>query len=122
MVLDGTDFDQYQNALQKQKANLYSDARNEFAERIRSIDRRSVEGREEHKAIDLKYVLENNYLLSQFKNISNLPVEVDYHCTDDGISIYHKNEMVKICEPIIIKALYKDENEHEYMELDTAQQ
>lgn len=118
LVLDGTDFDQYQNALQKQKANLYSDARNEFAERIRSIDRRSVEGREEHKAIDLKYVLENNYLLSQFKNISNLPVEVDYHCTDDGISIYHKNEMVKICEPIIIKALYKDENEHEYMELE----
>ena len=118
MVLDGVDLEEYQENLQEKKNKIYLDARKEFIDRIHAIDYRSAEGKGKHKEIDLEFVLKDNFPLSQFKKISNLPIDVNYRCNDDGVAFLDKKEYVQICEPIVIKSLFRDENENEYMELE----
>ena len=117
-ILTGADKKEYGERLQKNISASYPDARNEFVTRIRSIDKRSTAGSDTYRAIDLELVLKENYPLSEFTKISNLPVEIDYSCNDEGISLYQKGEYVKISEPIIIKSLFRDDDEREYMELE----
>lgn len=119
---DGED---YAENLQSQIELLYEKAQGEHQERIHSIHASSKEGYQEgmlpFEASKIAEMTETLYPLTHFSKLTNLPIKKEYQCTDKGVYIFSKNDLiyVRVCDALSIKSLPYDEGSSiQYLELE----
>lgn len=117
--------EEYLVNLQNAIAELEEEASKEFLERTNDINLGSTAGKE---AGTPAYDKKTSTQMTRYSKLNNLPVPLNYKCTDEGVFVYSNTEYdyVRICQAVTIVAINNDEEtstqfiELEYFENETS--
>lgn len=113
--------EEYLVNLQNAIAELEEEASKEFLERTNDINLGSTAGKEAGTpAYDKKTSAGTSAQMTRYSKLNNLPVPLNYKCTDEGVFVYSNTEYdyVRICQAVSINTIcFDDETNTQYIEL-----
>lgn len=122
--LSADDMQEYISNVNHKVEDDYYEAMEEFQSRINHINPNSSDGKEENPdAFDISKLeddLDYAYPLTRYGRLTNLPINRNYKCVDEGIYVYDKAgaDWIRVADPLSIKSLPVDyENNRQYIEI-----
>lgn len=123
--LSDSEREAYADNLLAKIEEYYDKAEAEYQERIHSIHALSKDGYEEgvpaFEESKMAESLGTQYPFTKFTKLTNLPINREYRCNDDGLYVYDSKALdyVRICDALSIKNLaFDDSTITQYIELE----